>query len=61
MAKKKNFSGLDLSKKRTPSNYRNLLEVRVRRLSSSKTKEQQVEALREISEISDAALSHLDE
>lgn len=47
---------LDLSVKRTPSGFRNLLEVRVRRLSSTKSKEQQVEALTEIRDIAQAAL-----
>lgn len=47
---------LDLTKKRTPSGFRNLLEVRVRRLSSSKSKEHQAEALTEIRDIAQAAL-----
>lgn len=61
MAKIKTVSGLDLSTRRTPSNYRNLLESRVRRLSSSKGREVQVQSLKEIREIADAALGHLEE
>lgn len=47
---------LDLEVRRTPSQFRNLLEVRVRRLSRSKTKEQRLQALVEIREISEAAI-----
>jgi hypothetical protein len=47
---------LDLSKQRTPSGFRNLLEVRVGRLRQSKSRERQIEALREIRDIADAAL-----
>lgn len=48
--------GLDLSKRRTPSEIRNLLEVRVRRVSGNRPKEEQLQALVEIREIADAAI-----
>jgi hypothetical protein len=47
---------LDLEKRRSPSDYRNLLEVRVGRLRSSKAEEVRIEALREIRDIANAAL-----
>jgi len=49
-------SNLDLSKRRAPSQVRNLLEVRVRRLAATKDRETRILALRELRDIADASL-----
>ena len=50
------INNLNLGKTRTPSDYRNLLEVRVRRLSHNKSLEDRLLALREISAIAKSAI-----
>lgn len=47
----------DLSKRRTPSQWRNLLEVRVRRLSSRKSPDERREAFASIAAVALAALA----
>ena len=47
---------LDLTKRRSPSEWRNLLEVRVRRLAASKPEEVRRQATEEIHAISKAML-----
>lgn len=49
---------LDLTKKRSPSNVRNLLEVRVRRLAATKDIESRIQALQELRDIAVASLKH---
>lgn len=49
-------SQLDLNKKRSPSNVRNLLEVRVRRLAATKDVQSRVQALQELRDIAAASL-----
>lgn len=49
---------LDLSRRRSPSNVRNLLEVRVRRLAATKDTETRIHALRELRDIADASLKN---
>ena len=52
------MSSLDLAKKRNPSDVRDLLEVRVRRISGTKPEEVRVQALQEIRDIADASLKY---
>lgn len=49
---------LDLTRKRSPSNVRNLLEVRVRRLAATKDTESRIQALQELRDIAVASLKH---
>jgi len=51
-------SKLDLTKRRSPSNVRNLLEVRVRRLGATSDTESRIAALRELRDIAAASLEH---
>jgi hypothetical protein len=53
------MSGLDISKRRTPSELRNLLETRVRRQAETYDVEVRVQALEELRDLAGAALLHL--
>lgn len=50
---------LDLEKRRSPSEWRKLLEVRVRRIAASKDRDRRREAVEEIHAISKAMLEQM--
>jgi hypothetical protein len=51
---------IDTNKHRSPSELRNLLEVRVRRQAHTYDVDKRIEALAEIRDLADAAIQHLE-